>query len=369
MKIYFSIFVLFYILFSKIKLTSIKWEPKRLVKYAESQSKINTHEYFILDPDEYIYTSQKQELLNQMETTFQKEQIKIVFIIIGSMSVQYNSDSGIKLFANTFATEYFNKTNLNEYMIIMFSIRDRKMRISTGKNVRTKYSDNWCKSALSEIKKDLRTENYFNAFNNLLFIVNHPENISKSQVTPIILVIISIALAIGFYIMFSVFKCLKQKKEINKISAFLQSLQSNEKNISCINDICIICLEPFSNQNGKKIIQKINSNLVTDTKNDYSILNCRHKFHTYCLEQWLKKKNECPLCREKASKNEDFGNKEFGSQIMEIQREVHPFLSDYTYDNYQIIPPVRTEEYSNNSYNDHSSGGGWECSGGASDSW
>ena len=29
---------------------------------------------------------------------------------------------------------------------------------------------------------------------------------------------------------------------------------------------------------------------------------------------------------------------------------------------------MRTEEYSNNSYNDHSSGG-WECSGGASDSW
>lgn len=368
MKINFSIFICFFELLSQTKLASIKWKPDGLVKYAESQSKINIYEYFILDPDEYISTSQSPELLNQMKTIFQKEQIKIVFIVVGSMSEEYNSDSGIQLFANTFATKYFNKTNLNEYMVIMFSIKDRKMRISTGKNVRPKYSDSWCKSALSEIKTDLRNENYFTAFNSLLFIINHPENISKTKITPIILVIISIALAIGFYIMFSVFKCLKQKKEINKISAFLQSLKSNEKNINCINDICVICLEPFLNQKSKKTIPKISSGLVSNTHNDYSILNCRHKFHTYCLEQWLKKKNECPLCREKASKNGDFSNNEFGSQIMEIQRQVHPFLSDYTYDNYQIIPPATEEDNSNSSsYNEPS--GGWECSGGASDSW
>ena len=28
-----------------------------------------------------------------------------------------------------------------------------------------------------------------------------------------------------------------------------------------------------------------------------SILSCNHIFHTKCLNEWLKKKEECPLCR------------------------------------------------------------------------
>jgi hypothetical protein len=42
---------------------------------------------------------------------------------------------------------------------------------------------------------------------------------------------------------------------------------------------CIICLENY--KKGDKI----------------SILSCDHYYHTDCLNEWLNKKEECPLCR------------------------------------------------------------------------
>ena len=42
---------------------------------------------------------------------------------------------------------------------------------------------------------------------------------------------------------------------------------------------CVICLENYKKED------KI------------SILSCDHYYHTKCLNEWLKKKQECPLCR------------------------------------------------------------------------
>ena len=42
---------------------------------------------------------------------------------------------------------------------------------------------------------------------------------------------------------------------------------------------CVICLENYKKED------KI------------SILSCNHYYHTNCLNEWLKKKQECPLCR------------------------------------------------------------------------
>lgn len=63
--------------------------------------------------------------------------------------------------------------------------------------------------------------------------------------------------------------CLQNNK-IKKIKIKDDELLLNE---------CIICLENYK-------------------KNDeISILSCDHYYHTKCLNEWLKKKEECPLCR------------------------------------------------------------------------
>ena len=44
-----------------------------------------------------------------------------------------------------------------------------------------------------------------------------------------------------------------------------------------INEICSICLDTINIQ--------------------YYKLKCNHVFHTACLDEWIKSKNNCPLCR------------------------------------------------------------------------
>lgn len=47
---------------------------------------------------------------------------------------------------------------------------------------------------------------------------------------------------------------------------------------------CVICLENFSDKDGKKI----------------ATLNCssKHVFHVKCIIDWCEKNNICPMCRE-----------------------------------------------------------------------
>lgn len=86
-------------------------------------------------------------------------------------------------------------------------------------------------------------------------------------------------------------------------------------------DICSICLDIIINNEKKdlnivhdishvynKIIEEIKNIIITqyyiyiDILNDinydnYEILECSHKFHKKCINEWKKKNNICPLCR------------------------------------------------------------------------
>lgn len=44
-------------------------------------------------------------------------------------------------------------------------------------------------------------------------------------------------------------------------------------------NMCVICLEGYGENS------------------DVRILKCKHFFHVFCLDEWLKKKKECPVCR------------------------------------------------------------------------
>ena len=72
---------------------------------------------------------------------------------------------------------------------------------------------------------------------------------------------------------------------VNCKACYEDCLQNNKIKIRKIKEDelllneCIICLE----------------NYKKDDK--ISILSCDHYYHTKCLNEWLKKKEECPLCR------------------------------------------------------------------------
>ena len=73
-------------------------------------------------------------------------------------------------------------------------------------------------------------------------------------------------------------------------------------------DICVICLDNISC--------------------NFSITKCNHKFHTCCLQEWYKYKNNCPICRCYINISSVYWSFEiFKNEILEIVSEIlHVFV-------------------------------------------
>ena len=163
-----------------------------------------------------------------------------------------------------------------------------------------------------------------------------------------------------------------------KIREFLKKTKANKKILS---DNCIICLEPFDNctsinhslileenNNNENILvneenenkdnnedienKEIKNNKETNTNNNNDIqielqnisndnidknssitdnqistLPCGHRYHVKCITEWmLRKKNICPMCREKIDVDIPDNNEEddLQNELLNIQIELHP---------------------------------------------
>lgn len=47
------------------------------------------------------------------------------------------------------------------------------------------------------------------------------------------------------------------------------------------NEECVICMNDFSEEDGKEIAE----------------LSCKHIYHVECLKEWVDKNDTCPTCR------------------------------------------------------------------------
>ena len=93
---------------------------------------------------------------------------------------------------------------------------------------------------------------------------------------------------------------------------------NKETNTNNNNDIQIE-LQNISNDNIDK-----NSSI---TDNQISTLPCGHRYHVKCITEWmLRKKNICPMCREKIDVDIPDNNEEddLQNELLNIQIELHP---------------------------------------------
>ena len=171
---------------------------------------------------------------------------------------------------------------------------------------------------------------------------------------------------------------MSDEEKLLKIRDFLKKTRADKK-ILCEN--CIICLEPFenctsinhslieeaannninnenilvndninnidnnSNNNSHNIIrteekkddiniemQNVGNNSLerknsTLTDNQISTLPCGHRYHVKCITEWMmRKKNVCPMCREKIDVDIPENNEEddLQNELLNIQIELHP---------------------------------------------
>lgn len=347
------------------------WNPVTLADYVKANHQIinpTNKPYYFIDPHNYIQKSDVPNLLFQMETIYNEYKVKVMLVIINQMEPQFRTDSGIELFTNGFAVTLLGNNTLDDYVTILFSIKDRQFRITTGRNVRSTYTDRWCARLGEYIVPSLKCEYYLKTCQDSLYYLYHYNRLFFDLYYAEIGVSI-FGIIIGIIALVS---AIQESRTLSKIEKFVAKLEKENNPQESLNDTCIICLEKFNISSQEKVEQSEKmKDLVMYHEQNCAVLHCRHKFHSACLAKWLAVQNSCPLCKEIVMDNEESGENTNvervhtpSARIIYVQREIHPFLRDYRYDRAGLI--FRRNKRSGS----HSSGGGgWGGSGGFSGRW
>ena len=110
------------------------------------------------------------------------------------------------------------------------------------------------------------------------------------------------------------------RNSIENIQIELQNLGTeNNDNNNIINE---------NNGNNNDTIE-IESNIPRNydiAENQISTLKCGHRYHVKCITEWmLRKKNECPMCREKMDIGiPDIDEEDLQNELLNIQIDLHP---------------------------------------------
>ena len=183
-------------------------------------------------------------------------------------------------------------------------------------------------------------------------------------------------------------KCQNWKKErkyspkepkLKKIVSFIKSHKANkkvfEKNcIICLNALGIKIKKEFKDQKKTEIIMEkeeidnkpllekkddsnslsikeedANTNIIEKDEKGISTLNCGHQFHTECITKWLKIKSNCPICRQKILKENNYNQIVWDTQS-ELYPEYNNISYQYIYTTY-LNPPLIQGSSSNHSSN------------------
>lgn len=113
-----------------------------------------------------------------------------------------------------------------------------------------------------------------------------------------------------------------------------------------------------------------NTKLVEKEEEGISTLNCGHQFHTECIAKWLKRKNNCPICRQIVLNENNYNKIVWNTQI-ELYPKYNLINYDSLYTKTFYVPPVHniSSNYSNNYASNYNYCGGANFGGGATGGW
>lgn len=337
------LFLLLYLLFLINASTYYtKWTPDLLFDYTKieilSYNRYNFNiNYMIIDPENYLNYADLSEIASKMKKIHEEYKINTYIILISELQLNgYYSDinNEVERFVSYFNYYLNGYSKYNDSMSVTtaFFIKQRKMRMRTGKYARKIISDRKALEILNARKDDLRSENYYNVVNKLLDDIYYKCTLDYYSNYILISWII---LFFSTYFLFLRFCYKPEKERVKKIKEFLKKNKDKQlKNI--FNDSCIICLDNLDDKN--EIIKNIEVSKEKEQtkeekeKENIAVLECGHRFHEKCIIEWLKKHNICPICRVKQKiGNDDDYNKNYESRLLG--------------DDYNFIIDVQTDAY------------------------
>ena len=306
--------------------------PELLYEYAKQKylsinkrENISNIEYMIIDPENYLKNANLSGIIDKMESLYANYNVSTYIILISHLQT---NNSNINAEVERF-TSYFNymiyKDNMlyndNYALTTVFFIKDRKMRMRTGRLVREKISDKLALNLLRKRKDNLRRENYYGVVNELLEDIYdiYEGKYENSLIKNIFGIILIIILCILFYLQncpridcydIKSFCCPSHQTfehhhdpTYDKISNFLKK-NKNKIVKEVFNESCIICLNDFK----KEQEQSENEIEAKILEEDVVKLNCGHKYHRQCLQKWRKENKKCPICRREIILDEEIKN-------------------------------------------------------------
>ena len=339
------LFLLLYLLFLINASTYYtKWTPDLLFDYTKieilSYNRYNFNiNYMIIDPENYLNYADLSEIAGKMKKIYEEYNINTYIILISELQLNgYYSDinNEVEKFVSYFNYYLNGYSQYNDSMSVTtaFFIKQRKMRMRTGKYARKIISDRKALEIINARKDDLRSENYYNVVNKLLDDIYYKCTLDYYSNYILISWII---LFFSTYFLFLRFCYKPEKERVKKIKEFLKKNKDKQlKNI--FNDSCIICLDNLDDKN--EIIKNIEVSKEKEQakeekekeKENIAVLECGHRFHEKCIIEWLKKHNICPICRVKQKiGNDDDYNKNYESRLLG--------------DDYTFIIDVQTDAY------------------------
>ena len=257
-------------------------------------------QYMLFDPEFYLQGGDLQEAYNAMYTLYEKYNVSTHVFFISYMDEKYKTDEAFAAFADRLSyLIYNNHDNYNENLTLtaVFFIKDRKMRIRTTRNLRKIITDDDALNILNRRKKDLRNSNFEEVANGLMMDIfkTYTKNIENTDGNMILL------LTILFIIGMSIFVYLANREQTSqqedKVKVFLDKCKNRANPREIFTESCIICLEDFKSNEEIKMLESTNK--AAFEKVETSTLDCGHKFHRKCISDWLKKEENCPICRTK----------------------------------------------------------------------
>ena len=284
-----------------------KWTPDTLYqRLKETYLHPNNPNYkqnlnfMLFDPEYYLESLDTQDALNAMYTLYEKYNVSCHVFFISIMDEKYKSDEAFAHFVDRLSYLIYNNNddyNVNMTLTAVFFIHDRKMRIRTTKALRQIITDDDALAILNRRKRDLKNERYADVANGLMLDIfkTYTRNLESPNKNTILL--LTILFIIGMAIFVYLANREQPSEQEDKVKVFLDKCKQKPNPKEIFTESCIICLEDFKSDEEIKALENKDKNAFE--KIETSILECGHKFHRKCISDWLKKEENCPICRTK----------------------------------------------------------------------
>ena len=342
-----------------------------------------TKNYKIIDPDDYIKKDDEIKLEKQLKEIYKNHKVVPIIVVVKKVYLKDNNNQKIDIsnFTQIVVDEVYNKKIIKKtipIVVAIISIEGKIMTMKAQGTVSYTITQQDCYNILNIVNNYYSYGEYSYGTVELGKLINyylvHTSFFGRNKRFFIMIVLLIFSFCFCYFLAVIAQKIrdkrnmrltMSDEEKLLKIRDFLKKTRVNKKILS---DNCIICLEPFdnctsinhslisernNNENNENILVNEENNNNTDRENEekdihiemqnisndnidkqsnlsdnqISTLPCGHRYHVKCITEWmLRKKNICPMCREKLNVDIPETNEEddLQNELLNIQIELHP---------------------------------------------